>query len=142
LSPPGCSSRTDLAFAVPISSKIKDTEWRDVQNFVKGTANAFNVSYDNTHVGLVSYSNMATLEMKFNRYYYQQDIFAMLDNVFPEAASDAGTRLDDALQVANYELFTPSAGARRDVSGLETRMVKVLIKRNYDAKPFTVVIQL
>lgn len=116
----GCQSPTDLGFVIPISSNIKDIEWRDVQNFIKGTANAFNVSYDNTHVGLVSYSNMATLELKFNRYYYQQDIFNMLDNVFPEASSDPGTRLDDALQVANYELFTPSSGSRKNVSALKT----------------------
>lgn len=74
------------------------------------------MSYDGTHVGLVSYSNMATLELKFNRYYYQQDVFNMLDNVFPEAASEAGVRLDDAMMVANYELFTPASGSRQNVS--------------------------
>ncbi|XP_031556840.1 uncharacterized protein LOC116293538 isoform X2 [Actinia tenebrosa] len=109
---PVCESPTDLAFAVPISSKIKDTEWRDVQNFVKGTASAFNISYAGTHLGLLSYSSMATLELKFNRYYYQKDLFTMVENVFPEASSEETTRLDDALQVANYELFTQASGSR------------------------------
>ena len=49
-------------------------EWKNIQDFVKSTTNAFNVSYEGTHVGLVSYSSLATLELKLNRYYYPNDI--------------------------------------------------------------------
>lgn len=97
---------------LPVASKIKDIEWKEVQNFVKGVANSFNVSYTSTHIGILSYSSQATMEMKLNRYYYPQDIFNVVDNLYPEAESSQGTRLDDALRIANYELFTPSGGSR------------------------------
>ena len=111
-----CQLATDLAFILPVSSKINDTEWREVQNFVKGVANAFNISYPGTHVGVLSYSSQATMEMKFNRYYYHSDVLNAIDNIFPEAKSSQGTRLDDALEIANYELFTPAGGSRDQVT--------------------------
>lgn len=123
-----CQLATDLAFILPVSSKINDTEWREVQNFVKGVANAFNISYPGTHVGVLSYSSQATMEMKFNRYYYHSDVLNAIDNIFPEAKSDQGTRLDDALEIANYELFTPAGGSRDQVT--KTLVVLVSDKLN------------
>lgn len=123
-----CQLATDLAFILPVSSKINDTEWREVQNFVKGVANAFNISYPGTHVGVLSYSSQATMEMKFNRYYYHSDVLNAIDNIFPEAKSDHGTRLDDALEIANYELFTPAGGSRDQVT--KTLVVLVSDKLN------------
>ena len=111
-----CQVATDLGFVLPVSANIKDTEWRDVQNFVKGVANAFNISYLGTHVGVLSYSSQATMEMKFNRYYFQSDVLNAIDNIYPEAKSNQGTKLDDALEIANYELFTTSGGSRGDIT--------------------------
>lgn len=119
---------TDLAFVLPVSSKINDTEWREVQNFAKGVANAFNISYPGTHVGVLSYSSQATMEMKFNRYFYQSDVLNAIDNIYPEAKSDQGSRLDDALEIANYELFTPAGGSRDQV----TRALVVLLSDKID----------
>ena len=126
-----CQISTDLAFVLPVSSKINDTEWREVQNFVKGVANAFNISYAGTHVGVLSYSSQATMEMKFNRYYYQSDVLNAIDNIYPEAKSDQGTRMDDAMEIANYELFTPTGGSR----DLITKTMIVLVSDHVgDAK--------
>ncbi|KAL9971012.1 hypothetical protein ACROYT_G023488 [Oculina patagonica] len=125
---PSCQLATDLAFVLPVSSKINDTEWREVQNFVKGVANAFNISFPGTHVGVLSYSSQATMEMKFNRYYYQSDVLNAIDNIYPEAKSDQGTRLDDALEIANYELFTPAGGSRDQIT--KTLVVLVSDKLN------------
>lgn len=111
-----CQIATDLAFVLPVSSKINDTEWREVQNFVKGVANAFNISYQGTHVGVLSYSAQATMEMKFNRYFYASDVLNAIDNIYPEARSYQGTRMDDAMEIANYELFTPTGGSRDQIS--------------------------
>ena len=69
-----CNLALDLGFALPVSSDIKDMEWKNIQDFVKSTTNAFNVSYFGAHIGLVSYSSLATLELKLNRYYYANDI--------------------------------------------------------------------
>ncbi|XP_074627228.1 uncharacterized protein LOC141885237 isoform X4 [Acropora palmata] len=113
---PSCQIATDLAFVLPVSSKINDTEWREVQNFVKGVANAFNISYEGTHVGVLSYSAQATMEMKFNRYFYASDVLNAIDNIYPEARSYQGTRMDDAMEIANYELFTPTGGSRDQIS--------------------------
>lgn len=111
-----CQIATDLAFVLPVSSKINDTEWREVQNFAKGVANAFNISYHGTHVGVLSYSSQATMEMKFNRYFYPTDVLNAIDNIYPEAKSYQGTRMDDALEIANYELFTPTGGSRDQIT--------------------------
>lgn len=71
------------------------------------------------------------MEMKFNRYYYQSDVLNAIDNIFPEAKSDQGSRLDDALEIANYELFTPAGGSRDQV----TRALIVLLSdKSNDAK--------
>ncbi|XP_068700145.1 uncharacterized protein [Montipora foliosa] len=113
---PSCQISTDLAFVLPVSSKINDTEWREVQNFVKGIANAYNISYQGTHVGVLSYSSQATMEMKFNRYFYASDVLNAIDNIYPEAESYKGTRMDDALEIANYELFTPTGGSREQIA--------------------------
>ena len=102
-----------------------------MQNFVKGVANAFNISYEGTHVGVLSYSSQATMEMKFNRYYYQSDVLNAIDNIYPEAKSDQGTRMDDAMEIANYELFTPTGGSR----DLITKTMIVLVSDHVgDAK--------
>lgn len=68
------------------------------------------------------------MEMKFNRYYYHSDVLNAIDNIFPEAKSDQGTRLDDALEIANYELFTPAGGSRDQVT--KTLVVLVSDKLN------------
>lgn len=68
------------------------------------------------------------MEMKFNRYYYHSDVLNAIDNIFPEAKSDHGTRLDDALEIANYELFTPAGGSRDQVT--KTLVVLVSDKLN------------
>ena len=52
------------------------------------------------------------MELKFGRYYYPQDVLTVLDNLYPEANSSPGTRLDDAMDIANYELFTAAGGSR------------------------------
>jgi len=126
-----CQIATDLAFVLPVSSKINDTEWREVQNFVKGVANAFNISYHGTHIGVLSYSSQATMEMKFNRYYYQSDVLNAIDNIYPEASSYQGTRMDDALEIANYELFTPTGGSRDQIT---KTMIVLVSDRLSDAK--------
>ncbi|XP_048581714.1 uncharacterized protein LOC5511228 isoform X2 [Nematostella vectensis] len=113
---PTCSQPTDLAFAIPLSSNIKDRDWHHIQNFVKGTIGAFNITYDGTHIGILSYSSLATMELRFNRFFYVEDIMNKIDQIYPEANSEEGTRLDDALQVANYELFNPSSGSRDNVA--------------------------
>ena len=56
------------------------------------------------------------MELKFNRYYYQNDVLNAIDNIYPEAKSYQGTRMDDALEIANYELFTPTGGSRDQIT--------------------------
>ena len=56
------------------------------------------------------------MEMKFNRYFYPTDVLNAIDNIYPEAKSYQGTRMDDALEIANYELFTPTGGSRDQIT--------------------------
>lgn len=67
-------------------------------------------------MGVLSYSAQATMEMKFNRYFYASDVLNAIDNIYPEARSYQGTRMDDAMEIANYELFTPTGGSRDQIS--------------------------
>ena len=63
------------------------------------------------------------MEMKFNRYFYASDVLNAIDNIYPEARSYQGTRMDDAMEIANYELFTPTGGSRDQI----TKVMIVLV---------------
>ena len=95
------------------------TGWNDVKQFVKTLVSKFEVSDDMTHIGAISFDQIAEVLLKFNEFegsgnslkavYRHMDTWRVgsyADNQNPH------TVIDRALELALTNLFTDRDGAR------------------------------
>lgn len=115
-----CQIFIDLVFVFFVFLKINDIEWCEVQNFVKGIVNVYNIFYQGIYVGVLFYLFQVIMEMKFNWYFYVLDVLNVIDNIYSEVKSYKGICMDDVLEIVNYELFI-------FMGGLCEQIVKVMI---------------
>lgn len=115
-----CQIFIDLVFVFFVLLKINDIEWCEVQNFVKGIVNVYNIFYQGIYVGVLFYLFQVIMEMKFNWYFYVLDVLNVIDNIYLEVKSYKGICMDDVLEIVNYELFI-------FMGGLCEQIVKVMI---------------
>ncbi len=79
------------------------------KEFVKRVISLQNVAKGYTHISVMSYSENATLHVKFNDHYDTRSINDAVDKIPYEALN---TRIDRALLLGKKEAFSTSNGAR------------------------------
>ena len=80
------------------------------KDFVKSILKQFPVGPEETQAGIIKYGRTADVEINFDDFSTERDLFDALDSVKHAQASE--TRLDLALKVARDKLFTAARGAR------------------------------
>ena len=75
---------------------MDDSQWKLTKDLVKGVSNAFHLASNGTRIGLITYSTLPTLELKFD----EKNSEAALDDFLDTVTQHKGdTRTDRALKV-------------------------------------------
>ena len=79
--------------------------------FVKGLSKTFNVTRDDTNVGIITYASDAAVRYRFENITNQTELETALDTL---AISGSGRNIDKALDVASTDLFRQPIPGRND----------------------------
>ena len=109
---PRCENPVDVAFIMDASGSIGDANFQVEKDFVKEVVYAFGVSESGSHAGVITYSDDADLNIRFDEYKRLESFNGAVDNL---PYSKGRTRIDKALQLASSQLFSVGAGMRADV---------------------------
>ncbi|XP_047136671.1 collagen alpha-1(II) chain isoform X1 [Hydra vulgaris] len=111
----GCTVPVDLGFLIDASGSIGAVNFQKILQFVAKIVDAFQISENGTHVGVIYYSDNATVAFDFNSL---KGTALNKDNVVKQinkiAVTDGQTRIDMALQLAKSHLFNVKGGMRED----------------------------
>ena len=121
---PECSKSADIAFILDGSAAADASSWNRLKSFARGVANAFVLHDDATRVGLITYSTQPTLELRFDEKNDREEFSEFLNTV---TANHGVPNLDQALALANDQLFVPSAGMRTKVRDRNHRLLFITI---------------
>lgn len=120
VSPAVCSKKSDIVFIVDQSGSIVDRNpkngswdnWVLVKQFIVKLIQATNVSYDGTHIGLLTFGNIAVERFLLNAYTDANSVINAVNNL-PRGQGE--TNLQAGLNMARTKFFDPNYGARPDV---------------------------
>lgn len=117
----------DLAFLLDSSSSVGRIGYQKQIEFVGLVSRMVDVSYFGSHIGIVSYSSQARLDISFSESNNSHDLlFIMKDLKFLGGSA----RIGHALDLAFNDLFTVSSGSRLGVP-------KVVVVFSYGHEPNT-----
>lgn len=86
--------------------------WVLVKQFIIKLIQSTNVSYEGTHIGLLTFGNMAVKRFLLNDYTDAQSVINAVNNL---PSGQGETNLQAGLNMARTLLFDPNYGARPDV---------------------------
>ena len=106
----------DIGFLVDSSDAVGQLNWNKLTRFAKNVVDSFNPSWPGNHIGFMSYGDTARVQFDFdalrgNRY-SAYGVKRLIDNVRYQPGG--GRRIDNALNTAYRDLFSPSGGYRPD----------------------------
>ena len=97
-----CHKSLDLAFLLDSSGTVDDSQWKLTKDMVKGVSNAFHLALNGTRIGIITYSTLPSLELKFD----EKNSKAALDDFLDTVSQVKGdTRTDRALKVSILVVF-------------------------------------
>ena len=103
----------DIAFIIDSSGSIGRSNWEKMKRFLKAVVSKLEVSPSATHVAAVAYSTTPEIVMRFSD---EQDT-DQVNRVFDGMRWQRGlTRIDQALLLADKDLFQTSKGMRASVA--------------------------
>lgn len=112
---PKCASViVDVGFIIDSSGSLRNS-YKDEMKFVKLLAKQFKISKDGSHVSILSFSDKATLRMKFGEVNELEAFKTAVDGIAHEGGR---TRIDLALGLARDEMFLVKNGARSNIPKL------------------------
>lgn len=113
----GCGQKADMVFIVDSSRSIWQPYFTKQLNFVADVVAQLNVGPKQSHVGVISFSEGARVEMYLNE--LNDDVPSMLNTIrMINFAAGGTTDTYEALRMAREEVFTKEKGARDDVPHL------------------------
>ncbi|XP_070204098.1 cartilage matrix protein-like isoform X2 [Littorina saxatilis] len=109
-----CKLKADVVFIVDSSRSIWPPHFEIEKQFLANITTQLNVGPDATHVGVISFSKGARVELYLNN--MTDDVAALQEKILNIAFMSGGrTETYLALSMAREELFSPANGARDDV---------------------------
>lgn len=102
----------DVAFLVDTSQGVSDLNFQREKNFVKRLVRSFTVSARLSRVSLISYGNDTDLTVNFTN---NQTTNSLIERVDSIPFLGGGPQVEQALEMAAAELFSPSGPARAAV---------------------------
>ena len=117
-----CEAVADVAFLVDSSGSIGRRNWVKMLDFLKDMVRAFNVGPDKTHIAVIAYSTKAKVELKFNTLTGSAITEEGYNTLISKIRFQRGfTFIDQALILAETDVFTPAGGMRREVPQVRQR---------------------
>ena len=108
-----CNAILELGFIIDSSGSIGRSSWREVKRFLVYLARRLTVSAGRTHIGALTFDTGARLEFCFND---GEEINAVEDKFQTIKEPSGYTYTDEALKLANEQLFSSSCGMRENAA--------------------------
>ena len=94
------------------SASLRESNFLAQKSIVKQIIkDIYPVSLDGNRIGVIRYSDDAKIEVNFNEYFTNKDLYTSVDSI---PFTRGGSRIDKALKMARDQLFTVRNGARND----------------------------
>ncbi len=100
----------DFGFMVDTSIDVTSAQIKSQYEFIKFLAFKFGLSVEAFHLGLITYAEVAKLQMAFNEYRNLAAFNSAMDKLSLAVGGEA--RLDAAFELAQSNLFTAASGMR------------------------------
>ncbi len=97
-------------FALDGSNSLTMEQFNDLKDYVKETIKTFSVSEDETHVGLIEYSDTVSVKFKLNEAFDKDSVNLLVDRVSPSRGTKAVT--DKVLANVANMMFDVNQGGR------------------------------
>ncbi|XP_048583307.1 uncharacterized protein LOC5512020 isoform X1 [Nematostella vectensis] len=104
-----CDKKMDVMFGIPTATELGDS-FQKVKDFYSNMVKLFKVSNRHVHVGLIPYSNTASMTQKLDSIYDRPALLSAINDLRP---SGSGYNVADALRVAADHAFTIFGGVRQ-----------------------------
>ncbi|KAL9952145.1 hypothetical protein ACROYT_G039355 [Oculina patagonica] len=109
-----CLGKTDLAFIVDSSESVSEGDFQEAKNFVWEVISNFEISGNDTRVGVIRYSTQATVIFDF-QFSADNNILLLKETIDNIPFVEGGTKTERALQLAPTDLFSTKGGSRPEV---------------------------
>lgn len=100
----------DLVFALDGSSSLAISEFEKLKEFVIKSLSSYSISRENTHVGVIEYSDEVSVKLPLHQYFTIQELKSAISEIEP--SSGRGVVTDEALKTAAEEVFSVTSGGR------------------------------
>lgn len=107
-----CDNIMDVGFVLDSSGSLTTSEFQQAKDFIELMANSFLKNKVGSRVGLMQYSILPKINVRFSDRITSEQFRSVLDKVRYEGGY---TRLDRALKLAAQELFANEEGSRKDI---------------------------
>lgn len=102
----------DVAFLVDTSEGVSNLNFQREKNFIKTLVRSFTISSNLSRVGIISYGDKSEITVNFSD---QQTTDGLIKRVDSIPFLGGGPQIDQALEMAAAELFSPAGPARAAV---------------------------
>ena len=102
----------DVAFLVDTSEGVSNVNFQREKNFIKTLVRSFKISSELSRVSIISYGNETDLTVNFSD---QQSTDNLVERVESIPFLGGAPQIDEALEMAAAQLFSPSGPARAAV---------------------------
>ena len=97
------------------SGSLHEEGFRKQKDFIKAIAQTLEVSPTQTQIGVITYSDRASIGIKLSDYQHQVDLITAVEALQYNGKT---TRIDKAIVMATKELMTAGGGRREDMPGV------------------------
>lgn len=92
------------------SDSLTTEEFEKLKEFVIKSLCSYNISRENTHVGVIEYSDEVSIKLQLHQYFTIKDLRKAIKDIVPSRGRDAVT--DEAFKVAAEDVFSITSGGR------------------------------
>ena len=104
----------DLVFALDGSDSLTTVQFEKLKEFVLKSLHSYDISRENTHVGVIEYSDQVSVKIPLHQFSTAQQLKEAVQNIQP--SKGRGVLTDQVLDKAAKEVFSPSSGGRPGAS--------------------------
>ena len=97
------------------SGSLEEEGFNKQKEFIKAVAATLDISPFHSQIGVITYSDRASVEIKLSDHQHQEDLINAVESLKYIGRT---TRIDKAIAIATKELMTPGAGRREDIPGV------------------------
>ncbi|XP_051890123.1 von Willebrand factor [Pristis pectinata] len=108
-----CAEPMDIIILLDGSDNIRKTEFEEMKSFVKSLIKKVNTGSDATHISILQYGRINTLEISFNKNQEKGNLLNLIDNI--QQREPGPSQIGNALSLAVQYSVTEANGARAGV---------------------------